>query len=61
MTIKEKTAEIWEHKVDINVSIVNIVIIVHFVKTSIGNLLLSGIQKKLLGFFTRQFKWYVNK
>ena len=35
VTIKEKTAKIWEHKVDINVNIVNIVIIVHFVKTSI--------------------------
>ena len=29
--IKEKTATIWEDKIDINV---NIVIIVHFVKTS---------------------------
>ena len=33
VTIKEKTAKIWEHKVYINV---NIVIIVNLVKTSIG-------------------------
>ena len=33
--IEEKTAKIWEDKVDINV---NIIIVVHFVKTSIVNL-----------------------
>ena len=38
MTKKEKTAKIWEHKVDIYVNIVNIVIIVHFVKTSSNKL-----------------------
>ena len=32
--IKEKTAKIWEYKVGINVNIVIMVIIVHFVKTS---------------------------